>query len=178
LEFAEVREKTALSDPVWTSASSMKLGELAERHKLNIDLADINKSVYTTVFARSGYNYSKRLRSLVVKNNAMRTIAVKSEANSDAKSVFDSQQIPSPPFSSRKANKRRIKHVRFAASPRTQRDKTKPLISPRTLAQTKRSAFQTPSEDPIETARAIRKVLYPLAPETSVANLYQSVILQ
>jgi hypothetical protein len=155
----------------------MKLEEVAKKHKLAIDSADINGNAYTTVFARSGYSYSKRLQSLVVKNNAIRTMAVKSEANNNGRSVLGSQEVPSLGFSSRTISRPTIKHVRFDISAKTQRDNAKPLISPCTSSQTKRSLLQTPSKDPMETAKAIRKVLYPLAPETTVTSLYQSVIL-
>lgn len=132
----------------------------------------MNENSYTTVFMRSGYSYSKRLHSLVVKNNAMRTVSIKSEVKDNEKSL----KVPSLAISSRGTSRPVIKHVRFDLLPKTARNEETSKLLSAGSAQTKQSNLKTPSEDPLSTARIVRKVLYPFAPESSITSFFQTVI--
>lgn len=156
--------------------SHRQLAEIARRHNLALGGNETKGSSFTTVFMRSGHSYSKRLHSLVVQNNAMRMKAVKSEVVGSVKSAVGSQRTDClVPNSSRATSRPFMKHVRFGVLGKTQRDEDKLLqLAPSGSSQTRRSALKTPSDDPFNSARTIRKVLYPSAPETA-PDFYQTV---
>ena len=95
LQLIEVKERTALSDfeSVETEGNNHKAKKTRRKHF---------HSNYTMVFKRSGYSYSKRLQSLVVKNNAMRDQCVEMCPKNKQKRIYAkrSSSIPKELFSS------------------------------------------------------------------------------
>ncbi len=76
LELAEAKERAALSAPGLLPTESKKLEELARKHRVASSTIEVRPTTaFTTVFKRCGYSYSKRLQSLVVSNNAVRSAA-------------------------------------------------------------------------------------------------------
>eukprot|EP00826_Nyctotherus_ovalis_P059276 TRINITY_DN8226_c0_g1_i2.p1 TRINITY_DN8226_c0_g1~~TRINITY_DN8226_c0_g1_i2.p1 ORF type:complete len:178 (-),score=24.10 TRINITY_DN8226_c0_g1_i2:486-1019(-) len=171
-----MKERSAVADPTLAANEEKRLLDVAEKHKISLKVKDILDNKYTTEFKRSGFSYSKRLQSLVVKNNAMHAKAVKINQRNDLVETGSSKITirnlkDKIPLSSRT--------IRVKLLP-SELDKTKEeraLVSScaSVISQSRRSILTNPEADPLQTFRAIRKILHPHIPEEATGGFAQTV---
>jgi len=192
LEIAELKEKATLCDPTWVDTEAKKLEALAKKHKVAFKATDARpNTAYTTEFKRSGLSYSKRLQSLVVSNNAVRSGAVEGVSikkvklkHSDAPSSHNSM-VSSPPLlmtvQSAQFNSARpmSSHVRFnTTSLNPTKDKEMNTQRPKSpqrpdTTSSQRTLLSSVSSE--SSIRTIRKILHPFLPEEFATDFTQTV---
>ncbi len=179
-----------MTDPLWVDTESKKLQELAKKHKMSFKAVDARPNTsYTTVFKRSGYSYSKRLHSLVVSNNAVRSAVLDGEdmhkkrhsgglesATSSRASIQASLGGTGGFAKSKGSQRPGSGHVRFELTG-PQAFLTRPPesggVSQQTISrpgtgvssQSQKTVMTGVSCDSAQTIRTIRKMLHPFIPE-------------
>ena len=158
--------------------------EVAQKHKIAFKS---NKDPnYTTVFKRSGKSYSKRLQTLVVRNNAVQTISIKADRSKSAsrkgpprsKSFLRSTYVRSATPLVTEVKK--MDKVRFNITPNPERQ-----ISTGQCQRLYKKTYQSNQGkmstlnhmmSPVATMRIIRKILHPFLPEDRQLNFAETVI--
>ena len=163
-----MREKAELSDPTWADSEVQNFESLAKKHKIKYQYVDTNKN-YTTTFKRCGYSYSKRLQSLVVENNAVRSSSVgverKKKKQLRNEGVNTAKTLNTQLFITSTQQETELKLERPKSG--------KPLHTNQKMELMK-SMLKNPSES-AQSMRTIVKILHPYIPENCLSEIYKNV---
>eukprot|EP00826_Nyctotherus_ovalis_P066768 TRINITY_DN9903_c0_g1_i4.p1 TRINITY_DN9903_c0_g1~~TRINITY_DN9903_c0_g1_i4.p1 ORF type:complete len:276 (-),score=34.75 TRINITY_DN9903_c0_g1_i4:90-917(-) len=134
---------------------------MARKHKVSGKSIDNIVTNYTTVFKRSGYNYSKRLLSLAVKNNAVRLKALNA-----AEGATSAKNQASTTFNLTKQDVSGDEHVFLTDAARTTKKnyESQQLAKQQEMCLVNRMIQHKPSES-MQCMRTIGRILHPQIPE-------------
>ena len=173
MEVAEAREKSALANPLWHDLEAKRLEFIGKKYKISDKVIDDIPKNYTTVFKRSGYNYSKRLLALTVKNNAIRLKSLNAVKDNLPMSA---RNQGSTKFNMTKKESRNVIFVTREAE--TSRKDSQKLTEGSEESLVNRMMTYKPSESAL-CMRTIGKILHPQIPERYLSLRYTQVkILQ
>lgn len=180
---AELKEKAALSDPDVVDSNAKNLEKLAKKMKVSLKAVSNNKSSFTTEFKRCGMSYSKRLHSLVVGNNAVRSVALDVEHKKKKRRIIINPRVihspNSPPSTARTTDNRFFITAGLTDGMDPSLLNEFQLQSQASSSDNKSKKFKvsnTISLPPSECAlsmRLIKKILHPFLPEDCLGGVYK-----